>query len=106
MKFSVKGNVQVGETLQFAVGDKSNKYDTVVPNGAVKEDTDGNYVYVVKVRATPLGNRYIVKKVKVEVVASDTINSAIQGEISEYDNVITNSSKPLDNGQQVRLSDN
>ena len=61
---------------------------------------------MVKVRATPLGNRYIVKKVKVEVVASDTINSAIQGEISEYDNVITNSSKPLDNGQQVRLSDN
>lgn len=106
VKFSVKGNVQVGETLQFAVGDKSNKYDTVVPNGAVKEDTDGNYVYVVKVKATPLGNRYIVKKVKVEVVASDTINSAIQGEISEYDNVITNSSKPLDNGQQVRLSDN
>jgi len=106
VKFSVKGNVQVGETLQFAVGEKSGKYDTVVPNGAVKEDGDGKYVYVVKVKATPLGNRYIVKKVKVEVVASDTINSAIQGEVTEYDNVVINASKLLDNGDQVRLSDN
>ncbi|MCR5227968.1 MAG: biotin/lipoyl-binding protein [Eubacterium sp.] len=106
VKFSVKGNVQVGETLQFAVGEKSGKYDTVVPNGAVKEDGDGKYVYVVKVKATPLGNRYIVKKVKVEVVASDTLNSAIQGEVTEYDNVVINASKLLDNGDQVRLSDN
>lgn len=105
-KFSVLGNVQVGETLQFAVGDKSNKYDTVVPNGAVKEDSDGKYVYVVKAKPTPLGNRYIVKKVKVDVLASDTMNTAIAGEVTEYDNVITNASKPLDNGQQVRLNEN
>ena len=106
VKFKVQGNVQVGETLQFAVGEKSGKYDTVVPNSAVKEDSDGKFVYVVKIKATPLGNRYIVKKVKVEVLASDTSSSAIQGEVSQYDNVITNASKPLDNGQQVRLSDN
>ena len=106
VKFSVKGDVQVGETLQFAVGEKAGKYDTVVPNNAVKDDIDGKYVYVVKVKATPLGNRYIIKKQKVEVIASDTTNSAIQGEVSEYDNVVTNASKPLDNGQQVRLSEN
>ena len=106
VKFSVKGNVQVGETLQFAVGEKSGRYDTVVPNSAIKEESDGKFVFVVKVKATPLGNRYVARKVKVDVVASDTVNSAIQGEVSEYDNIITNASKPLDNGQQVRLADN
>ncbi|MCR5215050.1 MAG: HlyD family efflux transporter periplasmic adaptor subunit [Eubacterium sp.] len=106
VKFSVLGDVQVGETLQFAVGEKSGKYDTVVPNSAVKEESDGKFVFVVKVKATPLGNRYVTKKVKVEVVASDTVNSAVSGDLSEYDNIIINSSKPLDNGQQVRLSDN
>ena len=105
VKFEVKGNVQVGETLQFAVGNKTGKYDTVIPNGAVKEDSGGKFVYVVKVRATPLGNRYITKKVNVDVLASDTANSAISGDVSELDNVIINSSKPLDDGQQVRLTD-
>ena len=56
-------------------------------------------------RATPLGNRYITKKVNVDVLASDTTNSAISGDVSELDNVIINSSKPLDDGQQVRLTD-
>ena len=105
VKFEVKGNVSVGETLQFAVGNKSGKYDAVVPNNAVKEDSEGKAVLVVKVKSTPLGNRYMIKKVKVEVLASDTANSAIQGDITEWDNVVTNASKPLDNGQQVRLTE-
>ena len=105
VKFTVKGSVQTGQTLQLAVGDKSQRYDAVVPNSAVKEGGDGKFVYVVTVKATPLGNRYIAKKTKVEVLASDSSSSALSGEVSEYDNVITNASKPIDNGQQVRLSD-
>ena len=105
MKFNVKGSVQAGQTLQLAVGDKAGKYDTVVPNNAIKEDSNGKFVYVVNVKATPLGNRYIVEKVKVDVVASDVNSAAIQGEVNEYANIVTNSSKPLDNGQQVRLSE-
>lgn len=105
VKFNIKGSVQAGQTIQLAVGDKSGKYDTVVPNNAVKEGSDGKFVYVVNVKATPLGNRYIVEKVKVDVIASDTNNSAIQGEVTEYSNIVTNSSKPLDNGQQVRLAE-
>ncbi len=106
VKFKVVGNVQPGETLQFAVGEKGGKYDTVVPNSAVKEDSEGKYVLVVKIKPTPLGNRYIVKKTKIEIEAQDTANTAILGEVAQYENVITNASKPLDNGQQVRLTDN
>ena len=106
VKLSVKGNVMAGETLQFSVGDKADVYDTVVPNSAVKEDNQGNFLLVVKSKSTPLGNRYIVKHVEVEVQASDDSYSAVIGDISEYDNVVTNSSKPLDDKQQVRLSKN
>ena len=106
VKFEVKGSdISVGQTLQFAVGEKSQKYDTVVPNNAVKEDTTGNFVLVVKVKSTPLGNRYTVKKVEVKKLASDTTKCAISGDVSEYDNVVTNASKRLENGQQVRLSE-
>ena len=88
------------------MGDKSDRHDTVVPNSAVKEDSDGYFLLVVKSKATPLGNRYMVKHVAVDVQASDDSHSAVVGDISEYDNVVTNSSKPLDDKQQVRLSKN
>ena len=101
--FEVKGNVQVGENLAFSVGERNNRYDAVVPNNAVKEDSKGKFVLVVKQKGTPLGNRYTVKRADVEVQASDDTSSGVTGGVYEYDDVVTNSSKPLENGMQVRL---
>lgn len=102
--FEVKGEgVEVGQTLAFAVGNRSSQYDAVVPNNAVREDSKGKFVLVLKVKGTPLGNRYTVKRADVEVQASDDTSSGVSGGVYEYDNVITNSSKPLEEGMQVRL---
>ena len=106
VKFDVKGDVNIGETLSFAVGEKSKRYDTVVPSNAVGDDINGKFVLVAEVKSTPLGNRYVVRKVDVKVLAEDTNKIAISGDITEYDNVITNSSKPIENGQQIRLTEN
>lgn len=101
--FEVKGDVSVGQTLAFSVGERSNQYDAVVPNNAVREDSKGKFVLILKVKGTPLGNRYTVKRADVEVLASDDTSSGVSGGVYEYDNVITNSSKPLEEGMQVRL---
>ena len=102
--FEVKGEgVSVGQTLAFAVGNRSSQYDAVVPNNAVREDSKGKFVLVLKVKGTPLGNRYTVKRADVEVQASDDTSSGVTGGVYENDNVITNSSKPLEEGMQVRL---
>lgn len=101
--FEVKGDVSVGQTLAFSVGEKKNRYDAVVPNNAIREDSKGKFVLVLKVKGTPLGNRYTVKRADVEVQASDDSSSGVTGGVYEYDDVITNSSKPLENGMQVRL---
>ena len=104
--FDVTGEyIEAGDLLMLAVGERSLKSETVVPNNAVKEGSDGKFVLVVKVKGTPLGNRYTVMKKKVEVVAKDSAHSALKGEIEPYDNVVTNSSKPLEDGQQVRLTE-
>lgn len=102
--FEVKGNVNPGETLSLAAGEKSSRYDAVVPNNAVREDSKGKFVLVVSVKGTPLGNRYKVKRADVEVQASDDNSSGVSGGVYEYDNVVTTSSKPLENGMQVRLA--
>ena len=102
--FEVKGDgVSVGQTLAFAVGNRSSQYDAVVPNNAVREDSKGKFVLVLKVKGTPLGNRYTVKRADVEVQASDDTSSGVTGGVYENDNVITNSSKPIEEGMQVRL---
>ncbi|MDD6071274.1 MAG: HlyD family efflux transporter periplasmic adaptor subunit [Clostridiales bacterium] len=103
--FEVKGNVNPGETLVLSAGEKSNRYDAVVPNNAIREDSKGKFVLVVTVKGTPLGNRYKVKRADVEVQASDDTSSGVTGGVYEYDNVVTTSSKPLENGMQVRLAE-
>lgn len=101
--FEVKGNVEVGQNLSLAVGEKSSRYDAVVPNNAIREDSKGKFVLVIQVKGTPLGNRYKVKRADVEVLASDDTSSGVSGGVYEGDNVATNSSKPLEEGMQVRL---
>ena len=101
--FEVKGNADAGQTLSLSAGEKSNKYDAVVPNNAIREDSKGKFVLIVTVKGTPLGNRYKVKRADVEVLASDESSSGVTGAVYESDNVVTNSSKPLEDGMQVRL---
>ena len=104
VKFNVTGNINAGETIQLSVGNKSDKYDAVVPKSAVKEDGKGKFLYVIKSKSTPLGNRYMVNRVDIDILASDNTNAAVSGDIGEHDNVVVNSSKPLDDKQQVRLA--
>jgi chromosome segregation ATPase len=101
----VTGEVSPGTSLTFTLGSKNATYDCVVPNSAVREDSNGTFVLVVTAKDTPLGNRYSARRVDVEILASDETNSAVTGLASgEY--VITKSSAPISSGMQVRLSEN
>lgn len=106
LTFNVTGNVVAGQTLSISVGQQSANYDLVVPNSAIREDSNGKFILIVESRSTPLGNRYIASRVDVEVIASDETRSAISGALYGYEYVITTSTKPVDAGQQVRLADN
>lgn len=102
---TVTGDVEVGQSLTFALGDRSKSYDKVVPNSAVREDSNGQFILVVDSKSTPLGNRYTARRVDVEVIASDATSSALSGELLGGEFVITTSSAPVSDGMQVRLSD-
>ena len=106
LTFSVQGeDVVVGQSLSFSVGDKNASYDVVLPTSAIHSDADGSFVYTVAVKSSPLGNRYIVKKKTVTILASDDVNSAVSGELSTADFVITTSTVPLEVGDQVRIAE-
>lgn len=104
--FEVSGtSVNAGETLNLSVGQRSGDYDLVVPNSAIREDTNGKFILIVESKSSPLGNRYIATRVNVEVIASDDNNSAINAALYGYEYVITTATKPVEEGKQVRLNE-
>lgn len=105
LTFDLEGNVTAGAELTISVGQKSANYDLVVPNSAIRSDKNGKFVLAVEAKNSPLGNRYMAKRVKVDVLAEDDTNSAVTAELESGDFVITTSSAPIKSGEQVRLAD-
>ena len=106
LTFDLEGDVTSGAEMTISVGQKSANYDTIVPNSAIKSDTNGRFVLAVQVKSSPLGNRYTARRVSVEVLANDDNNSAIVADLSNGDYVITTSSAPVSSGDMVRIADN
>ncbi len=104
LTFTISGDVEPGTNLNLSLGQKSQSYNALVPNSAVRSDSNGSYVLVLISKDSPLGNRYVATRVDVNVLASDDINSAVSG-ISNGDYVITTSSKPIESGTLVRMAE-
>ena len=105
LTFDLDGDVNTGSELTISVGQKSANYDTIIPNSAIRSDSNGSFVLAVEARNSPLGNRYVARRVNVEVLASDDVNSAVTAELGYGDYVITTSNAPVKNGDLVRLAD-
>lgn len=106
LTFDVAGDVTAGQTLNLSVGQKSSSYDLIVPNSAVREDNNGKFILIVESKSTPLGTRYTASRVDVEVLASDDTQSAVSGALYGSEFVITTSTKPVEAGKQIRLTNN
>ena len=104
LEFTVEGMVQNGESLAISVGERSAEYEHVVPNSAVREDNKGKFILIIDEKTTPFGNRYKARRVDVEVLASDEINTAVSADLQGYEYVITTSNQPVKAGDQVRLN--
>lgn len=105
LEFKITGEVDPGTNLTLSIGQKSQSYDALVPRSAVRSDSNGDFVLVITAKSTPLGNRYMATRVDVKTLATDDTMAAVSG-LSNNDFVITNSSKPIETGMQVRIADN
>lgn len=105
LTFDLSGDVSSGSELTISVGQKSANYDVIIPNSSIRSDNNGKFVLAVQAKSSPLGNRYIAKRVSVEVLASDDNNSAVVADLGYGDYVITTSSSPVKSGDQVRMAE-
>ena len=107
LTFDITGDeVTPGQSLNVSVGQKSANYDLIVPNSAIREDSNGKFILIVESKSSPVGNRYVATRVDVEVLASDDTQSAVSGALYGYEFVITTSTQPVEAGKLVRLANN
>ena len=107
LTFDITGDeVTPGQSLNVSVGQKSANYDLIVPNSAIREDSNGKFILIVESKSSPLGNRYVATRVDVEVLASDDTQSTVSGALYGYEFVITTSTQPVEAGKLVRLANN
>ena len=94
-----------GESVTVSPGSSNSDYDCCIASSAVNEDNAGTFVYLIDEVRSPFGNRYTVRRVDVEVLATDGAVSALSGSGLDQGMIVIRSEKALEDGQRVRLED-
>lgn len=78
-------------------------YELCVPMSALRQDSDGYFVYVMETTQTLMGIDKRVVRRDIYIENTDGRYAAVSGDISSNDQVILSSSKPLSDGDSVRV---
>ena len=78
-------------------------YDLCIPMSALRQDSDGYFVYVMETTQTLMGIDKRAVRRDVFIENTDGRYAAVSGNISSNDQVILSSSKPLSDGDSVRV---
>ncbi|WP_079710609.1 efflux RND transporter periplasmic adaptor subunit [Paraliobacillus ryukyuensis] len=88
---------QPGIVAEVVVPENTVEDTLIVPTTAIVDEDDASYVYVV--------NEDNVTKTEITVTESQTNQTAIEGELSEGDQVVTSGQLTLSDGAKISISD-
>lgn len=99
-----EGGWQQGQTLSLKVTQNRQEYDACVPLSAIRQDQNGTHVLVMEESSGILGVEIIVRAVPVTVLADDGSTAAISGDVGFGRTIVSASSKPVSDGDKVRVN--
>lgn len=79
------------------------KHDVCIPMAALRQDSQGYFVYVMETTYTLMGIDKRAVRVDVFIENTNGVYAAVTGNLSSNDQVILSSSKPLSDGDSVRV---
>jgi len=97
-----------GQSVTLSLNNSTKNYMCIVPLSSIHEESGETFVYTIKTKNSPLGDRYIAVKVPVTILAKDDLSAAIDPSAfsNGYASVITETNdKSFKSGDQVRLAD-
>ncbi|GIP22243.1 efflux RND transporter periplasmic adaptor subunit [Paenibacillus sp. J22TS3] len=75
----------------------------LVDNKAIRNEGDKRYVFGVEERKGPLGNDFYVRKVYLTIIDSNETQSAVTQGLFDQEQIILESSDPLQEGDKIRV---
>ena len=96
-------NILPGQVGDIRYTQMTEGYSMTVPNGAIREDSTGEYVLVTDEKDTPIGRQQVLRRVGITVEDSDAFRSAVTGPLSPCDQVVSDSDKPIGDGDAVLI---
>ena len=96
--------VRSGETVELRVSETSRVFKYILPNAAVRNDGPGSYylLYTEMVEGSSR-NEYFARRLPVEVLSYDNINTAISISSDERLPFIINSDRAVSEGDKIRI---
>lgn len=95
--------ISEGQRADVYLSDSSPMYNTIVPLSAVHEDNGELYVFVIYEADGLFGKENHVNRVTVVKQDENDFNMAVEGQLGTSQKVVVNTSKPLSEGQRVRV---
>lgn len=84
---------------------RSETYQTLVPLSALRSDEIGDFVYIISQGDTALGMRKTLVRVDVVILKKDSTRAAVQGGITQQDQLAVRSDRSVEAGDRVKLSE-
>lgn len=98
-----EGAYKEGSSLDYEIMKESETYYSCIPVQALREDSGGTFVLLVKEKDSVLGKEETAFRLNVNVTSQDEKTAAVQASLSEEDQIITGSNKNITEGDRVRI---
>ncbi|WP_158560962.1 efflux RND transporter periplasmic adaptor subunit [Paenibacillus contaminans] len=95
--------VQGGEQASVKIAKQALQQGLVIRKELLKSDGSGSYVFVVRAKKSALGNAYYAQKAYVQTGEEAEDEIVVLNGLSPEDEIITETSEPLQDGNRVRL---
>lgn len=98
-----EGKYRVGASLAFSLSKDSPGYRNCIPIQALRQDSQGAYILLVKEKESVLGTIQEAFRMNVTVLSTDSKTAAVEAALTEKDRIITTGNRSFKEGDRVRV---
>ena len=100
---NLRGSAWTNASISITGDVWASEHDIIIPMSALRQDSQGYFVYVMETTYTLMGIDKRAVRVDVYIENTNGVYAAVTGNLSNNDQVILSSSKPLSDGDSVRV---
>ena len=98
-----EGGYTSGMPAQLFLSRKSETYQNCLPLTALRSDSGGDHVFVLRRQSSVLGTEWVIARVDITVKERDSQMMYVDGALTYSDQVVISSNKIISEGDRVRI---